>query len=51
MFVGLTSYVEPGSRELGKVANKWFHCRDLIDQIEGNVVEPDEEGYRRLDGF
>ena len=39
------------TRELGKVANKWFHFQDLIDQIEGNVVAPNEEGDRRLAGF
>ena len=41
VFVGLTGSTELGSRELGKVANKWFLCRDPIDQNEGNVVAPD----------
>ena len=30
MFVGLRGYVEPGSCELGKVANKWFYCWYLL---------------------
>ena len=41
VFVGLMGYAEPRSHELGKDANKWFYCRDPIDQKEGNVVAPD----------
>ena len=49
--IRLTGCAEPGSRKLGKVAKKWFHCWDLIDQIKGNVVAPKKEGDKRLDGF
>ena len=45
VFVGLTGCAEPGSREFGKVANKWFRCQDPLIKTREMLWHPTKSEF------